>query len=110
MTHPSKRKGNSFEREVVNAFTERIGWTAERAYASNGKALGKDETVDVLATCLLPEALNPQLAIQCKRRKTVAEWMQCNEHQDAIVYRADGKPAYIAMPLSVFLDLIERVR
>jgi Holliday junction resolvase len=110
MTHPSKRKGNGFEREVVSAFAERTGWTAERAYASNGKALGKDETVDVLATFLLASELHPQLAIQCKRRKAVAEWMQCNEHQYAIVYRADGKPAYIAMPLSVFLDLIERVR
>ena len=108
MTHPSKRKGNGFEREVVNAFAERPGWVAERAYASNGKALGKDETVDVLATFLWDDS-RPQLAIQCKRRKTVAEWMQCNEHQDAIVYRADGKPAYIAMPLSVFLDLIKKV-
>ena len=109
MTHPSKVKGNVFEREVVQAFRDRAGWTAERAYASNGKALGKDETVDVLATLLLPAALNPQLAIQCKRRKAVASWLECNEHQDAIVYRADGRPAYIAMPLSVFLDLIDRV-
>jgi Holliday junction resolvase len=109
MTHPSKVKGNAFEREVVQAFRDRAGWTAERAYASNGKALGKDETVDVLATFIFDDE-HPQLAIQCKRRKAVAEWMQCNEHQDAVVYRADGKPAYIAMPLSVFLDLIERVR
>ena len=109
MTHPSKRKGNGFEREVVNAFIERPGWTAERAYASNGKALGKDETVDVLATFFWDDFLL-DLAIQCKRRKAVASWLECNQHQEAIVYRADGKPAYIAMPLSVFLDWVERVR
>jgi len=37
MTHPSKVKGNGFEREVVQAFRDRAGWTAERAYASNGR-------------------------------------------------------------------------
>lgn len=107
MTHPSKRKGNGFEREVVNAFTERMGWTAERAYASNGKALGKDETVDVLAS---NAESNVELSIQCKRRKSVASWLECNMHQDAIVFRADNKQSYIAMPLSAFLDLVQGIQ
>lgn len=107
MTHPSKVKGNVFEREVVQAFRDRADWSAERAYASNGKALGKDETVDVL---VVHADSGIELSIQCKRRKAVASWLECNMHQDAIVFRADNKQSYIAMPLSVFLDLIDRVR
>ena len=47
MTHPSKIKGNTFERECVNKAKER-GLTAQRAYASNGMSLGLDEEVDAL--------------------------------------------------------------
>jgi hypothetical protein len=41
MAHPSKRKGNRFERELREAFRE-AGLRAERAYASNGESLTTD--------------------------------------------------------------------
>jgi len=53
MAHPSKRKGNRFERELVEAFAE-AGLEAVRAYGSNGEALVTrsgvrcETTVDVL--------------------------------------------------------------
>ena len=38
MTHPSKIKGNTFERECVNK-AKKAGLKAQRAYGSNGKML-----------------------------------------------------------------------
>jgi Holliday junction resolvase len=39
MTHTSKRKGNAYERELVNQAIA-AGLTSKRAYASNGLSLG----------------------------------------------------------------------
>ena len=41
----SKQKGNRFERECVK-IAETHGFSAQRAYGSNGRALGESETVD----------------------------------------------------------------
>lgn len=38
MAHPSKRKANRHERQIVNE-AERYGLDAQRAYASNGESL-----------------------------------------------------------------------
>ena len=43
----SKQKGNRFERECVK-MAENHGFSAERAYGSNGRALGESETVDIV--------------------------------------------------------------
>ena len=47
MTHRNKVRGNNLEREVVNAAKE-VGLSAKRAYASDGRSLGKSEVVDVM--------------------------------------------------------------
>ena len=47
MTHPSKIKGNTFERECVNK-AKKKGIKAKRAYGSNGMSLGLEEEVDAL--------------------------------------------------------------
>ena len=66
MTHPSKRKGNGYERELVQYF-QSSGIPAKRAYASNGEALGHHATVDVLAG---------GKRLQAKRRARIAAWMK----------------------------------
>ena len=58
-----KRKGSNFERELVNEAKER-GLNAERAYASNGRALGEAEEVDLMVN---------GCRIQAKRRKALAK-------------------------------------
>ena len=44
MTHRNKVRGNNLEREVVNAAKD-AGLSAKRAYASDGRSLGKSEVV-----------------------------------------------------------------
>ena len=79
MTHPSKRKGNEFEREIVNSARAR-GLIAERAYASNGRALGESEAVDVVVN---------GLRIQAKRRAKLPKYLQIPDGADAVVVRQD---------------------
>jgi Holliday junction resolvase len=96
MTHPSKRKGNSFERELVRYFQE-SGIEAKRAYASNGEALGAHATVDVLAA---------GKRLQAKRRGRIASWLKVSEHQDAVVVREDRGQTYVVLTLAEYADLI----
>lgn len=95
MTHPSKRKGNAHEREVVN-IAHSYGIDGERAYGSNGRSLGLHEEVDVL--------LEGDLRIQAKRRKKIAEWLKPTEVVDAVVVREDRGENYIILRYNEFCD------
>tara|TARA_R100000995_G_C3449414_1_gene107345 strand:- start:42 stop:380 length:339 start_codon:yes stop_codon:yes gene_type:complete len=100
VTHKNKVRGNNLEREIVNAAKD-IGLSAKRAYASDGRSLGKSEVVDVIVenTC-----------IQAKRRKKVAQWLYPDYHGDdvdAVVTRMDRKEPLVIIPLKRFLRLIQ---
>jgi Holliday junction resolvase len=97
MTHPSKRKGNTFEREIVKR-AQTHDLRAERAYASNGRSLGHHETVDVLIE---------NFKIQAKRRARIANWLKPDEHVDAVVVREDRGEPLIVLPLDDFLELLK---
>lgn len=97
MAHPSKRKGNNFELELVHEATKR-GLIAERAYASNGKALGEVEQVDVLVQ---------GMRIQAKRRKSLAAYLRIPKGVDAVVFREDRGETYVLLRWSDLLDKLE---
>jgi hypothetical protein len=103
MPHSSKRKGNRFEREVVET-AEAYGLEAERAYASNGQSLGEVEECDVLVRrddAKVMEALR----IQAKRRKSHAQYLHPPEGTDAVVLREDREEALAVVPFDLFLKL-----
>ena len=93
MTHPSKVKGNTYEREVVRLF-ESYDVECKRAWGSNGQALGLHEEVDCLA--------EGDLRIQAKRRKKIAEWLKPSVFVDAVVVREDRVKSYIIIRLEEF--------
>ena len=95
MTHPSKQKGNRFERLIVDK-AQSYGVGAERAWGSNGRALGMHEEVDVL--------LEGDLRIQAKCRKKIAEWLKPSEVVDAVVVKEDRGETYIIIRYEEFLD------
>ena len=99
MAHPSKRKGDAFERELVNE-AKAAGVFAQRAYMSNGRALGEAETVDV--------ALGSQgeWTVQAKRRKSIAGYLTPPEGCDVVAVREDRGESLIVLPYEAFLDLI----
>jgi len=103
MPHASKRKGNRYEREIVEA-AEAAGLEAERAFASDGRSLGETEATDVLIRH--PEAnVSDCTRLQCKRRANVAQYLQCDD-ADVTVIREDYGESLAVVPLGVFLDLL----
>ena len=95
MAHPSKVKGNTFEREVVRLF-ESYKLECKRAWGSNGQALGLHEEVDCLA--------EGDLRIQAKRRKKIAKWLKPSVFVDAVVVREDRGKSYIIIRLEEFIE------
>ena len=99
MSSPSKRKGNAFERELVNTAKD-WGLEAQRAWGSNGQSLGLHEEVD----CKIEE-----YTVQAKRRKKIASFLKC-EHTDIVAFREDRGDTYALMPFDTFLDLMKRIK
>lgn len=96
MTHPSKVKGNNFERELVNS-AQADGISAKRAYASNGESLGMHAEVD----CLLGG-----YRAQAKRRKAIAKHLIPSEHVDCVITRADRGETLVIMRWEAWKELV----
>ena len=99
MTHPSKQKGNRFERLIVDK-AQSYGEGAERAWGSNGRALGMHEEVDVL--------LEGHLRIQAKCRKNIAKWLKPSVFVDAVVVKENRGETYIILRYDEFLEDYKR--
>ena len=97
LAHPSKVKGNKFERDVVNKAKE-FGLDSKRAYASNGESLGMHAEVDLIIK---------GYKIQAKIRKSIASYLLPNENVDAQVIRQDRGDAYIVLRLEDWLKQIQ---
>ena len=97
MTHPSKVKGNTFERELVDMAKD-VGLSAKRAYASNGLSLGYTEDVD----CLIAGK-----RIQAKRRKKVAKWLIPSDTVDMVATRPDRGETLVVMRYADLLALLK---
>ena len=104
MPHPSKRKANRHEREVVK-IAEAKGLEAERAYASNGESLGEVKACDVLMRGRGDNAMDA-LRVQAKRRASIASYLEPPEGTDAVVVREDRADNLVVMPFEDFLDLL----
>lgn len=105
MTNKSKLKGSNYEREVVN-YLKSLGFSAKRAYASNGNSLGMHEEVDVVVEskpnktfCDLP------IKLQLKRRKKFPKVFQLTDNVDASVFKEDKGKSYIVLR---FEDFVKR--
>ena len=96
MSSPSKVKGNTFEREVVNQ-AKKYGLKSIRAYASNGISLGEAEDVDVKIE---------NLKGQCKRRKRIARWLKPPESCDIALVREDRGETYVIIEYTNFLEMM----
>ena len=80
MTHPSKQKGNRFERMIVDK-AKSYNIDGERAWGSNGRSLGMHEEVDVL--------IEDDFRVQAKVRKKLPAYLIPSEDVDAVVFKQD---------------------
>jgi len=105
MAHPSKQKGNRYEREVVEKAKEH-GLEAERAWGSNGKALGYTEDVD----CIIRYGDGKVLLSQMKIRKSIASYLKPSVNVDVQIFREDRGESYALMRLNDLLELLASVK
>jgi len=93
----NRNRGFGFEREIVNEAKAR-GLEAERAYGSNGRALGCVEQVDcVVAGC----------RIQAKRKRKLAAYLEIPDGCDAVVFREDRGKTFALIPWETLLSILE---
>lgn len=97
MASKSKAKGNRFEREIVNLAKEN-GLEAERAYASNGKALGLPEDVDVKIA---------GKAFQCKVRKTIGDLYKPSKSNYGQIFKEDRGELLVMIRFEDLLTLLK---
>ncbi len=79
MSHPSKLKGNRFEREICDKAKD-TGLDSKRAWGSNGMALGEHPEVD----CIVDG-----YKIQAKVRKKLPAYLIPSKEVDAVVFKQD---------------------
>ena len=101
MPHPSKRKGHVYERELFKKLQE-AGFRAERAWGSNGAALGEHEEVDLVFT----DRRGGRWKVQAKRRKSLPAYLKPHEEVDTVVIREDRGEDLAIVPLYTLLKLI----
>ena len=104
MSHPSKVKGNTYERELVQQAQE-AGIEAERAWGSNGRALGFHEEVD----CVLHVSQNLKFKVQAKRRKKVADYIKPSVFVDLQLIREDRGESLAVIRYKDLLEILARI-
>lgn len=102
MPNKSKAKGNRVERIIVDLL-QAAGWTATRAWGSNGRAIGKHEEVDIAA--FMPNGT--PLDIQVKSRKKLPDYIRPPEACDLTVLKEDRQEPYVVISLEKFIALTD---
>tara|TARA_Y100000310_G_C20017685_1_gene505937 strand:+ start:52 stop:366 length:315 start_codon:yes stop_codon:yes gene_type:complete len=96
----SKQKGNRFERECVEK-AKNQGFYSERAYGSNGKALGEAETVDVIII-----ANGNKFKAQCKVRNKIPKYIKIPEGCNVVLFKEDRGDIYVLQKYDNWLSEI----
>tara|TARA_R100000789_G_C2936356_1_gene130702 strand:- start:80 stop:406 length:327 start_codon:yes stop_codon:yes gene_type:complete len=100
MPSKSKAKGNRIERLVVNEFEE-YDIKSQRAWGSDGRSLGLNEEVDVVAD-IFPG--KDRIKIQVKGRRHIADYMKPDTSLvDMQVLKEDREELLAVLPLSTLL-------
>ncbi len=93
MSHPSKRKGNGYERELVDQ-AKGLGMEAKRGWGSNGESMGEAADVDLLVA---------GHRLQAKRRGKLPAYLQIPDSCRAVVFRQDNDQSLVLMRWGDFL-------
>lgn len=102
MASKSKVKGNTYERELVNYFTDK-GLDSERARGSDGRSLGMAEDVDGYFKLT---RTGKKIKWQAKRRKTIPKWLATG-NSDIVLVREDRGDTHVVIDLDLFMQLIK---
>tara|TARA_Y100000034_G_scaffold136729_1_gene215274 strand:- start:2014 stop:2352 length:339 start_codon:yes stop_codon:yes gene_type:complete len=111
MPSKSKSKGNRFERAIVDTIQQHIsGREAQRAWGSNGEALGMHAEVDLIFSEKhggdFREEWNKTYKVQAKCRKSIAKFLKPSENVDMQIVKEDRGTTYAIIELDKLLELI----
>ena len=107
MSHPSKIKGNKFERDCCKK-AELFEVPSKRAWGSDGRSLGLHPEVDIV---LGDQDYNDEMHVQCKIRKRLPTYIfPKDEAIDSQLIREDRGEAYIVIRYDDYLAEMRRMR
>ena len=92
----NKARGKTLERDAV-ALAKSFGFTAQRGWGSDGRAMGEHQEVDIKIE---------DYKFQCKRKVKFPDWLQRNNVVDGHIIRQDNEVAMVVIPLKFFLALL----
>lgn len=112
MPSKSKEKGNRFERAIVDIIQRHVsGREAQRAWGSNGEALGMHAEVDLIFSEKhggdYREEWNKTYRVQAKCRKNMAQFLKPSENVDMQIIKEDRGKTYAVIELDKLLELIQ---
>jgi hypothetical protein len=100
MPAKNKTRGNTLERRIVN-MAKGFGLSAQRAWGSDGRALGMIAEVDVVID---------GITIQCKKRKKFPLWMNVPDGVDYQVVQRDYGEPMVIMPITDLLSMLKELK
>ena len=107
MSHPSKIKGNKFERDCCKK-AEEYEIPSKRAWGSDGRSMGLHAEVDIV---IGDKEYNDETHIQCKIRKRLPEYIFPKDDAiDCQLIREDRGEAYIVIRYDDYLSEMRRYR
>jgi hypothetical protein len=98
MPNKSKRKGNSFERELVQQ-AQAAGLDGYRCWGSDGRSRGLGKDVDLVLT--------GAVKLQAKRKAKLPEWLGLTNGVDGVVLRQDHGEAVVVLRWADYLALLK---
>ena len=107
MANKEKAKGNRFEKECVKVAQD-YGFSATRAWGSDGRSLGKDSEVDIVIDYLLSPEISQEMKVQCKVRKNIAQYLLPPKSCDITLIKQDRGEIYATIRYKDLLELIQR--
>ena len=107
MPNKQKDKGNRVEYQVRDIFIDH-DIQCKRAYASDGRSLGHEENVDLVAYVFHNTDMKKDITIQCKARKKITQVLMPDDNIFAQVIKQDyGKP-YAVIRLEDLAKLLSK--
>ena len=101
MSNKGKDKGYRFEKQCIDMLKDN-DIEAQRAYGSNGLALGLTNDVDIKI-----EHKGKMYALQCKVRKRLGNIFKPNENNYGQVVKQDYDDPYITIRFKDFIELLK---
>ena len=107
MSHPSKVKGNKFERDCCKK-AELYEIPSKRAWGSDGRSMGLHQEVDMV---LGDKKYNDEMHVQCKIRKRLPSYIFPKDDAiDSQLIREDRGETYIELRYDDYLAEMRRYR